>query len=210
MPVDAEGVIKFQLRHQAGALPDKFEVDDLIDSRQRLFEAGLIGRDGLRYGGLGYGNISCRVGVTARFLITGSQTGHLATLQRQHIALVTEYQRQSNTLTSQGLARPSSESSTHAFFYSLSSDIGAVIHVHSPKLWRYAAVAGLPATDESTPYGSPELLAEIESLWRQQRFAPLPVLAMLGHVDGIISFGSSLTEAEATLWNLSQMAPPVS
>lgn len=199
MMSDEEGVIKYQLNHTKKSIPDTFELEDLIACRQNLVRKGLLGRDIKRYGGLGFGNVSRRLANDFAFVITGSQTGHLPELQREHFVVVSQYQRISNTLTSYGLVKPSSESSAHALFYALSSEINAVIHVHSPDLWCYGARAGLPATAASVPYGSLELLAEIEALWESQVFAHCPILVMLGHTDGVICFGPSLQDADVTL-----------
>jgi L-ribulose-5-phosphate 4-epimerase len=199
MVAESEGIIKYRLKHQQIPLADPGGLDAINDSRQVLYEAGLIGQTAGRYDGLGYGNLSCRVGKSSSFVISGSQTGLLPVLRADHYVLVTDYDRSSNTLTSQGLIKPSSESATHACFYLLSDAVGAVIHVHSPSLWRYCVQSGMPATAESTPYGSQQLLAEIECLWQQRAFAKCHLLVMLGHEDGIICFGESLQEAMAEL-----------
>ena len=55
--------------------------------RKPLVESGLIGH--YDEAGVGYGNISVRCGDTKQFLISGTQTGHLADTDEQHYSLVT-------------------------------------------------------------------------------------------------------------------------
>lgn len=199
-----EGIIKYHLEHETRVLGDDYPFASLNACREKLVGQGWVGQDKNRYQGLGFGNISIRVSDFGSFLITGSQTGYLATLQAQHFALVTDYQHKSNKLSSQGLVSPSSEASTHGFLYYLSNEINAVIHIHSPELWRYAVASGLPCTSATAAYGSEALLHEVEQLWRSSVFNKCPLFVMLGHEDGIISFGQSLTEAAAPLWECGQ------
>jgi len=204
MNEETEGVIKYHLVHQHKPLPATIDIEPLSSCRQAMVAEGLIGQHPERYGGLGFGNVSARLHGGSSFIITGSQTGHLSALGRQHIALVSNYQRATYTLTSQGQVKPSSEASTHGFLYSLSTNINAVIHVHSPQLWQFAIHLGLPATSEKVPYGSGELLNEIDTMWQHGAFLHCPVLVMLGHEDGIICFGDSLQDATSELLALWQ------
>lgn len=199
MNQETEGVIKYHLIHQHKPLADTIDIQPLSLCRQVMVTEGLIGQHPSRYGGLGFGNASARVDEGSSFLVTGSQTGHLAELSREHFALVTDYQRATYTLTSEGLVKPSSEASTHGFLYSLSKTINAVIHVHSQQFWQFALRQGLPATSEDVRYGSSELLDEIETLWCSGKLRQCPVLVMLGHEDGILCFGNSIQKAMADL-----------
>ena len=88
---EQEGVIKYLLEFDRRAIADDISIESLDQWRHVLFNLALIGQDPARYGGLGFGNISFRIpGSNDAFLISGSQTGHLPYLNREHYAVVTE------------------------------------------------------------------------------------------------------------------------
>ena len=88
---------------------------------------------------------------------------------------------------------------THGTVYALDAGVQWVIHAHSPHIWRHAEALGLPLTAADVPYGSPELAAEVERLFRDTEVAALGIFAMAGHEDGIVAFGggSSIDLAKA-------------
>lgn len=196
-----EGVIQYHLHQLTQALPAAVAIDELEACRARLFAQHLIGQDPARYQGLGYGNVSVRLALADNpnaFLITGSQTGHLAHLQRQHYALVTACNPQANELHALGEIPPSSEAMTHAAIYPLSPQIQAIIHVHSAALWQCAQQLKLPCTAADVPYGTPQMADAVQAIVRTQN-TPYGILAMLGHTDGIVTWGRTLAEAEQQL-----------
>ncbi len=193
--MDDEGVIKYKLQHDVRALPDFLDIRELESCRRQLIEAKLIGQDPERYGGLGFGNLSQRLPGSEQFVVTGSQTGGKAQLDIQGYALVTDYALSENRLTSYGLVKPSSESTTHAFLYRLDPAICAVVHVHSAEIWRHAKDLNLPTTAQSAAYGSPELLTAITRLWNSGLLIKQQIFVMLGHEDGVIAFGKTCEAA---------------
>lgn len=196
-----EGVIKFELVYTSGpALPAE-TLAELNGWRDALYARRLIGQDPARYGGYGYGNLSCRLAPfdappsARRFAISGTQTGHLAALGPEHYALVLACEPEHNRIVATGPIRPSSESLTHGAVYAIDAALRCVLHVHSPELWQQAAQLHLPITDPAVPYGSPEMAAEVRRLFAETAVAERRVFVMGGHEDGIIAFGPTIAAA---------------
>jgi len=196
-----EGVIKYQLEFTpAPALPAA-ELVVINHWRALLYQHKLIGQDPARYGGYGYGNLSMRLApydappASRRFVISGSQTGDLAQLAPEHYTIVSECYPAENRLVAHGPIRPSSESLTHAALYALDPAIRVVLHVHSPELWRAAAALAIPITDETVPYGTPAMAAEVARLYETTDLAQRRIFSMGGHEDGIFTFGETAEEA---------------
>lgn len=197
---DVEGVIKYNLVHQYCALPSELVLDQLYSVRREMFRLKLIGQSAEKYHGLGYGNISQRLHPGKQeFLISGSQTGHLAELESLHFALISDSNVSTNSITSYGLVKPSSEALTHAAVYAQNTAIQAVIHVHSPILWHNTLQLHLPHITADIPYGTPAMATAVAELFHSGKLEQCPLFSMLGHEDGIIAFGSSLTAAAAIL-----------
>jgi L-ribulose-5-phosphate 4-epimerase len=119
-----EGYIKFESNWVPGPAPTVEAVDRLERWRRPLFDEGLIGH--YKDLGVGYGNISIRLGGN-QFVISGTQTGHLAETTGEHYALVTDYDIAANRVSSTGQVQASSESLTHAAIYELDQRINAVV-----------------------------------------------------------------------------------
>lgn len=199
MTID-EGYIKFESDWDVGPAPDPAAVDLLDAWRRPLFDAGLIGH--YEDPGVGYGNISVRIGASSQFVISGTQTGHLVETTGAHYALVTAYDIDRNRVSSVGPVEASSESLTHAAIYELDDDINAVVHVHSQQLW-HALCGKLPTTSPGVSYGTPEMAHEFQRLYRDSEFASRGVAIMAGHDEGIVSFGRTLEEAATRILELS-------
>lgn len=191
----AEGVIKYQLTFHEAPLVPMPDISRLEAARDRLRAAQLVGQDPGRYEGLGFGNLSERLGQSERFLITGSQTGHRPVLTVADYAEVLTADPEGNRLEARGQTRPSSEALTHALLYALSPQVGAVVHVHCPRLWGAGETLGLPCTPAEAPYGSPALVRAVRSLWQAGTLQQLPVFVMLGHEDGIVAWGPDVASA---------------
>jgi hypothetical protein len=196
-----EGVIKYDLRFRQSELALKHDFSDLSRWHHRFKQAGILGRDPERYEGLGFGNISERIEEKG-FLISGTQTGHLAELAPSNYALVTKAETSKNRIEAKGLVKPSSEALTHAAVYALASDIHYVFHVHSPDIWSRRAALCLPQTGAEIPYGTPEMANEMKRLYQQGLFKNQKVLAMVGHEDGIIGFGAIADEVGVAIMDL--------
>lgn len=196
---EQEGVIKYRLDYQHSALAKSIDVTEINAWRCILYRLQLIGRQADRYQGLGYGNISRRLAPDGEaFLITGTQTGHLPSLTRQHFALVDQASAQQNRLQAKGPSQPSSEALTHAVLYQQDPAIQAVIHVHSPTLWQHTMSLSLPHTAADIPYGTPAMAAAVEQILNSGKLTS-SLFTMLGHQDGVIAFGSSIEAATLTL-----------
>jgi ribulose-5-phosphate 4-epimerase/fuculose-1-phosphate aldolase len=184
-----EGVIKFDLAFRPGPAPAAALLAELEAWRQVFRRLGLLGQAPARYDGLGFGNLSRRVGPAAEFIISGTQTGGLERLAPDDYTIVTDCDPLGNRVEATGASRPSSEALSHGVLYRADSRIDWVMHLHSPEIFAASARLGLPATDPQAPYGSPAMAAEI------RRLAPMAgwpgLLVMGGHEDGILAFGAT-------------------
>ncbi len=191
MTID-EGYVKYVSDWTQGPAPDR-EATDLLETwRQPLYQAGLIGHYTAL--GVGFGNISVRCRGTGQFVISGTQTGHLARTSAADYALITAIDIDENRVSCTGPVQASSESLTHAAIYALSSGINAVVHVHSRMLWDRLR-GRLPTTGAGIAYGTPEMAHEFARLYRNTDFATNGIAVMAGHDEGIVGIGQSLEEA---------------
>jgi len=196
-----EGVIKFDLRFTAGPPVAVDTLTELNSWRQILWQHALIGQDPARYEGYGFGNISQRIGNPdqprgkRQFVISGTQTGHLEAIDNSHYACVTAYDAETNQVIAAGSIKPSSESMTHGVIYDLDKELRAVLHVHSPDIWKTAAARDIPVTNAAVEYGTPEMSQEVERLFAQSDVRDKRIFSMGGHEDGIVAFGETVEEA---------------
>lgn len=201
-----EGVTKFTLHWEHAAAPRQAEIATLLDWRDVLFARQLIGADPQRYGGIGFGNVSCRS--PQGFLISATQTGALPTLATAHFCTVTDWNIAGNQIHARGPQAPSSEALSHAACYAAHPDIHWVFHVHSPVLWQAAERLGIAATPMDAEYGTPAMAEAISAIVRDARL-PL-LLQMAGHEDGIIAAGQTAAQCGALLLEAVQRAQPSS
>lgn len=187
-----EGYTKYVVEWDDRAPLDDPGVAELERWRRPLFDAGLVGQyEDL---GIGYGNLSVRCGDSREFLVSGTQTGHLARTGPAHYARVTGYDIDRNTVYCRGAVQASSESLTHAAIYELDPGIRAVVHVHDPDLWQQ--LLGLwPTTGADVAYGTPEMAREFSRLATETDFLEGGIAVMAGHEDGVVSIGRNLEEA---------------
>ena len=166
--------------------------------RNELWLKSLIGA---YHDGIGYGNISTRIPESHQFYISGTATGGIPELDQVHYPLVERCDTVFNTLWCRGLIKASSESMSHAAIYSAIPHVGAVVHVHSRKLWdKYLHV--LPTTANLVPYGTPEMAYEIGRILAHSHTLEKRVIVMGGHDEGIISFGKTVEDAALAVLNL--------
>ncbi|MDH3429407.1 MAG: class II aldolase/adducin family protein [Gammaproteobacteria bacterium] len=187
-----EGYIKFISDWTEGPAPERAATDLLDTWRRPLHRAGLIGH----YAdlGIGYGNISVRYGGPGQFIISCTQTGHLPTTTGEHYALVTACDMDENRVACVGPAEASSESLTHAALYQLDSEINAVVHVHSLRLWEELR-GHVATTSVNVAYGTPQMAHEFARLYRDTDFPTSGIAVMAGHEEGIVSIGRTLEQA---------------
>ncbi len=183
-----EGVIKFSCNwKKTEALPE-IRTQELIQMRQKLFTQRWIG---VYPDGIGYGNLSLLLEPEKQFVISGSQTGHLSEVTPQHFSLVTSYSVARNQISCRGPIQASSESLTHAMIYETFIGVKAVIHIHSPILWKQL-LNKVPTTGAEVPYGTPQMASEIRRLAKESDLKQSRILVMAGHEDGIIAFDTTL------------------
>ena len=193
---DQEGVIKYRLEHRQQPIAAKFAFGEINAWRTVFFRLGLIGQDPDRYDNLGFGNISQRLNPqSSRFIISGSQTGHIEQLSPEHYCLVVKADPEKNRIESQGLIQPSSESLTHAGIYARADNIMAVIHGHSPEIWKHTLALKLPHTAADVPYGTVAMAIAVERLFQSGALGLTKLFTMLGHEDGVVAFGGNMQEA---------------
>ena len=189
-----EGYIKFDCNWIPSKDIPLDKVAELNVWREIMYKKGLIG---VYPDGVGFGNISMRCNEKT-FLISGSATGGLATLNESHYSLVTNYNLSTNSVTCVGALKASSESLTHALIYECSAAVNAVIHIHNLKLWTNF-IHHFPTSSENISYGTPEMAKEIKRLFDETTLSKEKIIVMGGHREGIISFGKDLDEAGSIL-----------
>lgn len=190
-PID-EGYVKYRSDWRPGPAPDPAAARLLETWRRPLYQAGLVGHYAEL--GVGFGNISIRAPRPGEFIISGTQTGHLASTGAEHYCHVVRADIAENRIVCVGPLQASSEALTHAALYRLSERINAVVHVHSRRLWECERNR-LPTTAPDVAYGTPEMAREFERLWRDTDFRAVGMAVMAGHEEGIVSIGSTLCEA---------------
>ena len=194
-----EGYIKYQSFWTKAPIPTASAANELDTWRRPLFDAGLIGQ--YEEYGIGFGNISLRCGGPGEFLISGTQTGHLAKTDKTHYSLVTSWSVHGNRVCCVGQVQASSEAMTHAAIYQLDLKIGAIVHVHSGELWR-RHLGLLPTTDPDVAYGTPQMANEFRRLYSDTDFRKTKLAVMAGHEEGLLSFGATLEEAAGRILEL--------
>lgn len=200
-----ENGMSFQLQFSP-ALPLPIESLCEINSWRKIFYlTQLIGQDPNRYGGFCYGNISQRLlaydssGPQISFIISGTKTGDLPELDENHYATVTACHVNQNLVVAEGPIHPSGESLTHGILYSLDHTLQAVIHAYSPDIWCQTDRLGIPFTESSAEYRSPEMANEIWRLFSETPVREQGIFVMGGLEDGVVSFGKTIEEASMIL-----------
>ena len=199
---ETEGVVKYQLDYNSAPPVSLDTIKEINAWRKIFFMLDLIGQDPARYGGYGYGNVSCRLKHNKEaFLITGTQTGHLPSLGPEHYTTVTMCDPDHNHIVASGPVKPSSEALTHGALYRADKNIQYVFHVHCPEIWNNAAIMGLTITDANIQYGTPEMAQEFERLVYIKEVQQRPIIVMGGHEDGVVTYGASAEHAGSLLVN---------
>jgi len=188
---EREGVIKFTLDYEASAAKP-FAAFHVLEAWRSIYkETGLIGEDPARYDGYGFGNLSART--RAGLVITGTQTGAIECLREADYAEVTEWCLAENRVRAIGPIKPSSESLTHAAVYEAFKEIQFVFHVHSPDIWRATEQLSIPCTPADVAYGTVAMAVSLKEITAELGVKGL--MTMLGHEDGVMSWGPTAREA---------------
>ncbi len=88
--------------------------------------------------------------------------------------------------------------------YSGHPGIGAIIHVHHAQLWKQL-LHQVPTTGAEVPYGTPEMAAETQRLFRETPLLQQKIFVMAGHEEGVVTFGETLQVAYRVLINWGAM-----
>jgi len=188
-----EGVIKFQCSWAKGNITD-FEVcSELNKWRKYLYDLGLIGE---LPGGIGYGNISARVGRSEEFIISGTQTGVHEFTGNHHYTKIINYDVKKNSVSCLGPIKASSETMTHAVLYQYDKNINVIFHSHHDEMWE-ALKEKIPTTSSSVPYGTVEMAEETIRLFEDTDLKHSRLFAMGGHHGGLVAFGRNFQQAAA-------------
>jgi L-ribulose-5-phosphate 4-epimerase len=194
-----EGYTKYKCDwERAPPLPNA-AVEELNAWRNRLHERGLIGH--YPEHGVGFGNVSIRQRDRDTFIISGTQTGHIARTGAGDYARVTRCDIAANRVHCEGPVQASSEALTHAAIYALHPAIRAVVHVHDAALWRELR-GRIPTTSAEVSYGTPEMAQEFQRLYEETDFPALGIAVMGGHEEGLVSFGAGIAEAAERILGL--------
>lgn len=196
-PID-DGVIKYDRGHYEKSEPlNADEFRELEKWRDTLHKLRLIGE--YLPEKIGYGNLSERKNYLShfesnnpQFLISGTQTGGLESLDGESYTRVLDFDLEKNIVKVKGPVEASSEALTHAAVYQCNKDISCVFHIHSTPIWEGMINENYLATSKDTPYGTIEMAKEVQSLIGKSSSG---LLVMKGHQDGVISFGPNLDSA---------------
>ena len=191
-----DGVIKYQCHWLEKEANLHFDYSAIEVARTQMFKRNWIGHD--KNYDVGFGNISQRL-EDHQFIISGTQTGHLEQLSPNEYTTVTQYNIDKNTLTCEGPVKASSESLTHAAIYEQNTSIKCIVHIHQADFWNRLLTENKGITNPSITYGTPEMADEINRLFKEEDILSRPLIAMAGHLGGIISFGKNFEEATQIL-----------
>lgn len=195
MPKD-EGYIKFTVAHESAPPPTHPWLHDLMRLRDELVDRKLIG---ILPDGIGYGNLSARIGDSPRFVITANGTGSEYPIAARHFCEVLSVDIVANTVQCRGPLPASSESMSHAAVYAARPDARVVVHIHDRTLFHLLRRTGTPQTPPSAAFGTPEIALAIRTL--AATLPPVAIFAMAGHEDGLIAFAPDSRAARNILWN---------
>ena len=197
---ETEGVIKYHLHHKPTVANSGWNIATINTWRTILYQLQLIGQQTDRYMGYGYGNISQRL-KGEQFMISGTQTGGLAELSTENYCLVEATDLNTNTLYSSGPCKPSSEALSHASVYAQDKNIQCILHAHSPDKWQATNTLKLAYTPQNIAYGTPDMAYAISQLFQSGQLNQQNLFTMLGHEDGVISFGLNFPQAACAMIN---------
>ncbi len=191
----ADGYIKFNINYSKKECPLYDNFTDLNNARSRLHKKKYIG---VLPSGIGYGNISMRIGSSGSFLITGSKTGYKKQLEISDYSEVYGFDIGKNEISCCGMCKASSESLSHAAIYLAAGSVNCVIHIHNKKIWEFLLDNNFPATSKDAEYGTPEIAEDIFRLIKGNS-VKRGIFPMAGHTEGVIAFGGDILKTEKLL-----------
>lgn len=186
-----EGVAKFTPRWSGTAPLPESDWRDLSRWREKLVAWHVLGVD---TNGVAFGNLSQRRTGTCRFIITGTQTAGLPSLDERHFVEVESFDLERHALECRGPMLPSSEALSHAAVYASDPRVMACFHVHHPRLWR-ELFDRVPTTSSDGECGSLKITHDILQLFADARGHEPRIIVMGGHPDGLLFAGETLEDA---------------
>lgn len=190
------GFVKFNCHwNQSGPVISDEQFEIINTWRDILYNMDLIGA---YENGIGFGNLSIRIGNTHQFIITGSSTGEIPELEPGHYVKVTSANIDDNAIQCIGPLKASSESLTHAAVYLADHGVNSVVHVHSIDLWN-ELIHKVPTTNPAMEYGTPDLAKEILRIFSEPEVYEKRIIVMAGDRAGILTFGHDIDEAVTVL-----------
>jgi hypothetical protein len=199
--MELKNVLRFRCDLEPGPVGCESDISDLERWRGKLRSQGWLGQKPDRYGGLGFGNVSRKLDDEA-VLISGSQTGYLDELTLSQYVSILNYDPDTNCIRCRGRIQPSSETFTHLAIYESDSTARFVFHTHSPEIWRARSILDLPTTHPKFECGTVGLFHAVIELLNDRRMCRKGILAIGGHEDGIMSWGTTADEAGCVLMDL--------
>jgi L-ribulose-5-phosphate 4-epimerase len=186
------GFVKFNCHWtQSGPVISDEQYEIINYWREVLFNMDLIGA---YENGVGFGNLSMRIGSGHQFIITGSSTGDIPELEPGHYVKVNSFNIDDNAVQCLGPLKASSESLTHAAIYLADTGVNAVVHVHSIELWN-ELIHKVPTTNPGMDYGTTDLAKDILRLFKESDVYEKRIIIMAGDRAGILTFGHDMDEA---------------
>ncbi len=172
--------------------------DDMLGTAHRLFVSGVMSASG-------HGNMSARIDDRSMLMTT---VGVMRGLTREQLAVVSL----DGTILSGEMSAENREIiSMHAGAYRTSTQIGGVVHAHSPALTAFAlANRPLPSRHETMirfgqgepisviPWAPRGTADSVDGIVNVLRSSPATIGVLLGN-HGILAFGSSISQAAANL-----------
>jgi ribulose-5-phosphate 4-epimerase/fuculose-1-phosphate aldolase len=197
-----EGYVKFAVHLTEDDLPACPALCRLNEVRTELHDLGLVG---VLPSGIGYGNVSVRLGRSDKFIISGTATGAKRVLALTDYCLVDSFDVRRNEVFCTGRIRASSESMSHGSVYQANPEVTCVIHIHSPAVFRFMLKNSYPRTSEQAAYGTPRIAEETVQLVRDAG-ATQGLFVMAGHEDGVIAYGDGVEPARQLLLEIHRKA----
>lgn len=183
-----EGILKFKLTLKRAPAPEMNQVIALEKWRALFFKLGLIGEYPNEK--ISYGNMSSRTNKKS-FIITGTQTGHLAHLQAHHYTKVIDCDLKKGLVSAEGLIPPSSEALIHFGIYEANPTIQYLFHVFNQDLCKNLKQGPFDSISEDISNGPQEIVEAANALlWKKSS----GLFIMNGHEGGIVSYGMTVEE----------------
>jgi ribulose-5-phosphate 4-epimerase/fuculose-1-phosphate aldolase len=84
---------------------------------------------------------------------------------------------------------------THGAVYEADPDARYVFHTHSKTIWSACHKLKLQFTPEDVEYGTAEMARSVKQLSRDNKWTLNRAFVMLGHEDGVFTFGATAESA---------------